>query len=103
MDNGRHRYRINMHGAGVSPTPNRLLRVSLHNSQDHSTIPISGQAGGSITNPPLVDVQRQIVLGYDAANRFLRAWRIGAAGHGLAPFGVVRLKASPFFKILVSK
>ena len=85
MDNGRHRYRINMHGAGVVPTPNRLLRVSLHDSQDHSAVAISGQAGGSITNPPLVDVQRQIVLGYDAANRFLRAWRIGSAGQGLAP------------------
>jgi hypothetical protein len=69
----------------VVPTPNRLLRVSLHDSQDHSAVAISGQTGGSITNPPLVDVQRQIVLGYDAANRFLRAWRIGAAGQGLAP------------------
>jgi len=85
MDNGRHRYRINMHGAGVSPTPNRLLRVSLHDSQDHSAQAISGLPAGSITNPPLVDVQRQIVLGYDAANRFLRAWRIGPAGQGLSP------------------
>jgi hypothetical protein len=41
--------------------------------------------GGSITNPPLVDVQRRIVLGYDSANRFLRAWRFGDAVQDLDP------------------
>jgi hypothetical protein len=27
---------------------------------------------GSITNPPLVDLKRRIVLGYDSANRYLQ-------------------------------
>jgi len=77
MDNGLHRYRINMLGAGVRPTPNRLLRVSLADAEDHTSLEVSGLRGGSITNPPLVDVQRRIVVGFDSANKVLRAWRIG--------------------------
>ena len=75
MDNGAHRYQINMVHAGVKPTANRLIRVSLTNSQDHQAWPICGLPGGSITNPPLIDIQRSIVMGYDSANRHLQAWR----------------------------
>ena len=85
MDNGHHRYRINMQGAGVSRTPNRLLRVSLTDCSQHAAWEVSGLPGGSITNPPLVDVQRHIVLGYDSANRVLRAWRFGDATHDVQP------------------
>ena len=85
MDNGHHRYRINMHGAGVSRTANRLLRVSLQDCKQHAAWDVSGLPGGSITNPPLVDVRRRIVLGYDSANRFLRAWRFGEAMQDLQP------------------
>lgn len=77
MDNGLHRYRVNMLGAGVRPSANRLLRVSLTDPCDHTNIEISGLAGGSITNPPLVDVQRRIVVAFDSANKVLRAWRTG--------------------------
>ena len=85
MDNGYHRYRINMHGAGVSQTANRLLRVSLQDCKQHAAWEVSGLPGGSITNPPLVDLQRRIVLGYDSANRFLRAWRFGDAIQDVQP------------------
>jgi hypothetical protein len=74
MDNGRHRYRTRMTCAGVSPTPNRLLRVSLSDAEDHDAVTVSGLAGGSITNPPLVDKARNIVVGFDSANRYLAAW-----------------------------
>ena len=84
MDNGLHRYRIHMLGAGVRPSANRLLRVSLTDARDHASLDVSGLPGGSITNPPLVDVQRRIVVAFDSANKVLRAWRIGA-GHTLAP------------------
>jgi len=77
MDNGLHRYRTTMRGAGVRQTPNRLLRVSLKDAQDHASTEVSGLPGGSITNPPLVDMQRQIVVGFDSARLVLRAWRIG--------------------------
>ena len=74
MDNGKHRYAWRRVGAGVSRSANRLIRVSLQDAADHQTVTVSGLPGGSITNPPLVDWQRNIVLGYDSANRHLRAW-----------------------------
>ena len=80
MDNGLHRYLHRMIKAGVSPTANRLIRVSLRDAADHQAVPVSGLAGGSITNPPLVDVQRRIVVGYDSANCVLQAWRFDAHG-----------------------
>jgi hypothetical protein len=80
MDNGLHRYLHRMVKAGVSRTANRLIRVSLRDAADHQAVPVSGLAGGSITNPPLVDVQRRIVVGYDSANCVLQAWRFDAHG-----------------------
>jgi len=74
MDNGKHRYRTSMIGRGVSRTPNRLIRVNLSDSNDFEAIEVSGVAGGSVTNPPLVDEARRIVVGFDSANRVLRAW-----------------------------
>jgi hypothetical protein len=85
MDNGAHRYRHRMIGAGVSRTANRLIRVSLSSSADHQAWDVSGLAGGSITNPPLVDPQRGIVVGYDSANAVLQAWRFDAALRTLTP------------------
>lgn len=78
MDNGRHRYRTSMIGRGVSATPNRLIRVGLHDAADREAVAVSGLPCGSITNPPLVDPARRIVVGYDSANRVLAAWRFGA-------------------------
>lgn len=75
MDNGKHRYLYTMRGAGVSRTANRLIRVSLTDAKDHSVWPISSLAGGSVTNPPLIDTTRNIVLAYDSANAYARAWR----------------------------
>ena len=85
MDNGAHRYRYRMLGAGVGRTANRLIRVSLTDADDHLTLEVSGLPGGSITNPPLVDVQRGIVVGYDSANAVLQAWRFDAGLRTLAP------------------
>ncbi len=85
MDNGKHSYVVKMIGNGVSPTPNRLIRVSLSDASDHRILPVCGLAGGSITNPPLIDVKRQIVVGYDSANRHLQAWRFDAEARALTP------------------
>lgn len=76
MDNGRHRYRWRMKGAGVSPSANRLHRVSLLHSQTHAAVEVCGLPGGSVTNPPLIDLPRRIVVGYDSANACVQAWRI---------------------------
>ena len=85
MDNGHHRYRTSMVGAGVSATPNRLIRVNLRDSADHDVIEVSGIAGGSITNPPVFDISRQIVVAMDSANKQLRAWRFDPEHRGLDP------------------
>lgn len=77
MDNGHHRYRFNMIGRGVRRTANRLIRVALDDSADAEAVEICGVAGGSITNPPLVDTVRRIVIGFDSANRHIAAWRFG--------------------------
>ena len=83
MDNGQHRYRWRMKGAGVSRSANRLHRVSLLQAQEHSAVEVCGLPGGSITNPPLIDVQRRIVVGYDSANARVQAWRVAEDGpHG---------------------
>lgn len=80
MDNGDHRYLWTMRGAGRRRSANRLLRVSLRDARDHAAWDISGLPGGSITNPPLVDMTRGIVLAYDSANAFLRAWTMEDGG-----------------------
>ena len=85
MDNGKHRYRHKMVGAGVAPSANRLLRVSLTDASDHSAIEVSGMPYGSITNPPLVDGARRIVIAFDSANKHLRAWRISGDARTLEP------------------
>lgn len=85
MDNGRHRYVHRMIGAGVGRGANRLIRVSMRDASDHRSLPVSGLAGGSITNPPLVDPVRGIVVGYDSANRVLRAWRFVPGSRDPAP------------------
>jgi hypothetical protein len=76
MDNGAHNYRISMLKAGKNALPNRLHRVSLGDANFHQHWEVSGVNGGAITNPPLVDESRQIVIAFDSANRHLRAWRI---------------------------
>lgn len=82
MDNGQHNYQVRMIGSGLNPTPNRLIRVALDNSQDPQAWEVSGLSHGSITNPPLVDLKTNTVIAYDSANRVLRAWRLKEA-HGL--------------------
>lgn len=85
MDNGKHRYLYTMRGAGVRRSANRLIRVSLTDSTDHFAVNVSGLVGGCITNPPVFDVQRQIVVGYDSANAVLQAWRFDRATSALEP------------------
>ena len=85
MDNGRHRYLFRMVGAGVSPSANRLIRVSLTDASDHQMLPVCGEPGGSITNPPLIDLQRQIVVAYDSANCQMQAWRFEPESRAMLP------------------
>jgi hypothetical protein len=92
MDNGKHNYQVRMIGAGVSPTPNRLIRVSMSDATDHQAIDVNGLPFGSITNPPLYDLQRRIVLAFDSANSTLGAWRFDIDEQSLTALW----KKSPF-------
>jgi hypothetical protein len=85
MDNGLHRYRHRMIGAGVGRAANRLIRVSLARAADHQAVEVSGLPRGSITNPPLIDTERGIVVGYDSANAVLQAWVFDAERRALSP------------------
>jgi hypothetical protein len=76
MDNGQHNYLMSMLGAGQNKSPNRLIRISLKQTDSFQAWPVSGLPFGSVTNPPLVDVARRIVVGFDSANRHLKAWRM---------------------------
>ena len=82
MDNGKHNYFMSMLGAGIHKAASRLIRVSLKNAQSHQSWEVSGLPHGSITNPPLIDLKRRIVVGYDSANRHLRAWKIDLSQNG---------------------
>ena len=76
MDNGQHNYLMSMLGAGQNKSPNRLIRISLKQTDSFQAWPVSGLPFGSVTNPPLVNVARRIVVGFDSANRHLKAWRM---------------------------
>lgn len=77
MDNGDHRFQdgLTMLGNGVAPGPVRLWRVGLDGGPARS-VEVSGQPGGSITNPPVVDETRGLAIGYDSANGTLAAFSI---------------------------
>ena len=85
MDNGQHRYRTSMVGRGVAQAPNRLIRVALADAEDWQGIDVSGLPGGSITNPPLWDEARQIVIAYDSANRVICGFRFEEEKRALVP------------------
>ncbi|MFD5426828.1 hypothetical protein [Streptomyces sp. NPDC127084] len=95
LDQGRHRYRGTMRGAARDRGPVHLHAVSLSDPADHRRAEICGLPWGAATNPPLVDAERGVAVGYDSANGVLtgfharpgepltRLWsqRMNTAGH----------------------
>lgn len=78
MDNGRHKMgstSLSMLNAGCNSTPNNLIRVSSTDASNYTITPVCGLSYGSVTNPPLYCPYRKIVVAYDSANSFVRAWR----------------------------
>jgi hypothetical protein len=80
MDNGEHTFTTAMLHAGVAPGPVHLFRVSLADAADRQLVEISGEPHGTVTNPPLYDPSRRIVLGYDSGNAKITAWRLSESG-----------------------
>ena len=68
---------------GISTAPLQLHRVDLATA-DTSAVEICGATGGLVTNPPMVDSARRIVVGYDSGNGVMAAFDIAVDG-GLTP------------------
>jgi hypothetical protein len=75
MDNGDHTFQagLTMLGNGVGSAPVRLWRAPLDGGPTAS-VAVSGLPAGAITNPPLVDESRGLVVAYDSANAVLTAF-----------------------------
>lgn len=81
LDNGlgSERYVGTFRGQGVNAAPLHLVRVDLETGETSLT-EICGLPDGVIANPPLVDEQRRIAVGYDSGNGVIAAFDIGADG-----------------------
>jgi hypothetical protein len=81
LDNGEgsERYDGSLHGHGVAQAPLHLIRIGLGTAA-LSMAAISDLPGGLIANPPVVDTERSIAVGYDSGNGILRAFDVTAEG-----------------------
>ena len=75
LDNGDHDYATTMRGTGVAPGPVRLIRISVSDCADNEAVNVSGAPRGAVTDPPLYDPARRIVVAYDSANGVVQAFR----------------------------
>jgi hypothetical protein len=81
LDNGAgsEGYAGTFRGRGISTAPLHLVRVDLATGACALT-EICGLPNGIVANPPVVDEQRRIVVGYDSGNGVLAAYDIAADG-----------------------
>jgi len=81
LDNGfgSERYAGTFRGQGVNRAPLHLVRVDLATGAV-TLQEICGKPDGVVANPPLVDVQRRIVVGFDSGNGELAAFDIAVDG-----------------------
>lgn len=75
LDNGEgsERFTGSLRGLGVSSAPLHLVRVDL-SSAEVTLTEICGRAAGLVANPPVLDVERDVVVGYDSANGVVTAF-----------------------------
>ena len=66
-------------GKGIAAAPLQLIRVALDGSgfEAHE---VCGLPGGIVANPPCIDPERRIAVGFDSSNAALVAWRYGEPG-----------------------
>jgi hypothetical protein len=76
---GTQAYNGSFTGVGISPAPLHLVRVDLATSAVSLT-EVCGQPNGIIANPPLVDTDRRIVVGFDSSNGVVTAFDLGDDG-----------------------
>ena len=81
LDNGEGTdcYNGSFTGGGVAAAPLHIVRVDLATAAVTLT-EVCGLPGGLIANPPLVDEDRRIVVGFDSSNGVLAAFDLAADG-----------------------
>ncbi len=76
---GSAAYDGTLFGHGTSTAPLHLVRVDLDGGAV-TMAEVCGRAGGLIANPPVVDVDRAIAVGYDSGNAEMTAFDIAPDG-----------------------
>ncbi len=76
---GSEDYTGTLHGHGRSTAPLHLFRVDLE-SGAVTGVEVSSEPGGLIANPPVIDADRSIAVGYDSGNGVISAFDIAADG-----------------------
>ena len=76
---GAERYDGALTGRGVSTAPLQLVRVDLATGAVTGA-EIGSGTGGLVANPPVVDEQRRIVVGYDSGNGRMTAFDVADDG-----------------------
>ena len=81
LDNGEgsQNYIGTFRGVGANEAPLHLLRVDLDTAAVTLT-EVCGLPGGVIANPPLIDPDRHMAVGYDSGNGVLAGFSIAADG-----------------------
>ena len=81
LDNGdgSERYTGTFRDQGISTAPLHLVRVDL----EHGAVELAeicGEPLGVVANPPAVDAERRIAVGYDSGNGVVTAFSFAAGG-----------------------
>ncbi|HEY5154069.1 MAG TPA: hypothetical protein VIJ47_04995 [Acidimicrobiales bacterium] len=76
---GSERYIGTFRGQGLATAPLHLVRIGCDTGAVTLT-EICGLAGGIVANPPLIDEQRRIAVGYDSGNGVVAAFDIAEDG-----------------------
>ena len=76
---GTDRYNGSFRGHGDLEAPLAVVRVDLATSAVTRT-EVCGLPGGLIANPPVVDTDRRIVVGYDSGNGVVTAFDVDDDG-----------------------
>jgi len=81
LDNGdgSQNYIGTFRGVGTNTAPLHLVRVDLETAEVSLT-EVCGLPGGVIANPPLIDADRRMAVGYDSGNGVLAGFAIAADG-----------------------
>jgi hypothetical protein len=93
LDNGEgsDEFGGSFRGRGHSTAPLHLVRVPLptgapsDGARPVELTEVAGQPGGVVANPPAVDPDRHIAVGYDSSHGVMTAWRYDDTEPGLEP------------------